>query len=382
VNRIETSWNEMISDLPGAHFMQTTQWAAIKAHTGWTPIYRVWNPKVSEKEAFEICEWEDKPGNPAAAALILQRTVSLGGFTPKLRILYSPKGPLMDWENLALRCQVLADLQSLARQQGAIFIKMDPDVILGEGFPGTEEDVTNLTGQSVISDLSVQGWHFSDEQIQFRNTVLIDLKIPQDEILARMKQKTRYNVRLAERKGVRVRTGNANDLPLLYHLYAETSIRDGFVIRSEEYYYNTWQTFLQAGLAEALIAEVEGEPVAAIVIFTFAGKAWYVYGMSNEAHREKMPNYLLQWHAIQHAQSRGCSSYDLWGAPDEFNETDPLWKVYRFKDGLGGRIVRHVGAWDLPTRPAIYKLYTNTLPQFLNILRQKGKADTKKTVGI
>jgi peptidoglycan pentaglycine glycine transferase (the first glycine) len=148
VNRIETSWNEMISDLPGAHFMQTTQWAAIKAHTGWTPIYRVWNPKVSEKEAFEICEWEDKPGNPAAAALILQRTVSLGGFTPKLRILYSPKGPLMDWENLALRCQVLADLQSLARQQGAIFIKMDPDVILGEGFPGTEEDVTNLTGQS------------------------------------------------------------------------------------------------------------------------------------------------------------------------------------------------------------------------------------------
>jgi peptidoglycan pentaglycine glycine transferase (the first glycine) len=197
-----------------------------------------------------------------------------------------------------------------------------------------------------------------------------------------MKQKTRYNVRLAERKGVRVRTGNANDLPLLYHLYAETSIRDGFVIRSEEYYYNTWQTFLQAGLAEALIAEVEGEPVAAIVIFTFAGKAWYVYGMSNEAHREKMPNYLLQWHAIQHAQSRGCSSYDLWGAPDEFNETDPLWKVYRFKDGLGGRIVRHVGAWDLPTRPAIYKLYTNTLPQFLNILRQKGKADTKKTVGI
>jgi peptidoglycan pentaglycine glycine transferase (the first glycine) len=382
VNPLETTWNEMISALPGAHFMQTTHWAAIKARTGWMPMYRVWNAKGSQKDSFEMFEWGAQPGISAAASLILQRTISLGGFSARLRILYVPKGPLLDWNNLSLRHQVLADIKSLAHQQGAIFVKTDPDVILAEGFPGSAEDQANQTGQSVIMELRDQGWHLSDEQVQFRNTILIDLHASPDDILARMKQKTRYNVRLAERKGVTVRTGNLDDLQLLYRMYAGTSIRDGFVIRPADYYLNTWQTFIQAGLAEALIAEVEGEPVAAIIIFNFAGKAWYVYGMSRELHRDKMPNHLLQWHAILHSQSKGCSSYDLWGAPDDFVETDPLWNVYRFKEGLGGRIVRHIGAWDLPTRPIIYSLYTKMLPQFLNILRQKGKADTQKTVGI
>jgi lipid II:glycine glycyltransferase (peptidoglycan interpeptide bridge formation enzyme) len=232
----------------------------------------------------------------------------------------------------------------------------------------------------MISFLHDQGWRLSDEQVQFRNTIMIDLKASEDEILAQMKQKTRYNMRLAERKGVSIRIGNLDDLPMLYKMYAETSIRDGFVIRSADYYQTTWRTFIQAGIADALIAEVLGEPVAALMLFTFAQKAWYVYGMSREAHREKMPNYLLQWYAIQLAKTKGCIAYDLWGAPDVFVDTDPLWNVYRFKEGLGGRIVRHIGAWDFPTRPAVYNLYTKLLPQILNILRQKGKADTKKTV--
>ena len=372
----------MISSLPGAHFMQTSQWAAIKAHTGWTPVYRTWASQGHPEERFSIDEWADPPVKPVAAALILQRTVSLGGFSPRLRILYVPKGPLLDWGNTTLRNQVLKDIKFFARRQGAIFVKIDPDLILGKGMPGSGEDLINQTGQSVVTELQNQGWHLSDEQVQFRNTLLIDLKIPQDEILAQMKQKTRYNVRLAKRKGVTVRTGNEEDLKMLYRMYAETSIRDGFVIRSEEYYYKTWQTFIQVGQAEALIAEVEGEPVAAIIVFYSAHKAWYVYGMSREIHREKMPNYLLQWQAIQNAQSRGCDTYDLWGAPNNFVETDPLWNVYRFKEGLGGSIVRHIGAWDLPIRPTIYKLYTKILPQFLNLLRQKGKADTRKSVSI
>ena len=197
-----------------------------------------------------------------------------------------------------------------------------------------------------------------------------------------MKQKTRYNIRLAERKGVTIRAGNQDDLHLLYQMYAETSIRDGFVIRPAEYYYKTWKTFIQAGSAEALIAEVNGEGVAAVIVFTFAGKAWYVYGMSRESHREKMPNYLLQWQAMLRAQNRGCALYDLWGAPDEFIETDSLWRVYRFKEGLGGKVVRHIGAWDFPTRPLIYRLYTKILPNILEFMRQKGKVSTRKNVGI
>ena len=186
--------------------MQTTQWAQVKARTGWQPLYRVWYPKVNTQttSVYQMSTWEPKSGMPAAAALILQRTILIRGFSAKVRILYVPKGPLLDWENQSLRRQVLADLKNLARQQGAIFIKIDPDLVLGEGVPDSPEDHSSLTGLSVLGDLSEQGWHFSDEQIQFRNTVIIDLKHSEDELLVHMKQKTRYNVRLAERKGVTV----------------------------------------------------------------------------------------------------------------------------------------------------------------------------------
>jgi lipid II:glycine glycyltransferase (peptidoglycan interpeptide bridge formation enzyme) len=276
---------------------------------------------------------------------------------------------------------VIKDLSGFAKRQGAIFIKIDPDIILGKGIPDSSEDQSWYIGQSVLSDLSERGWHFSDEQVQFRNTVLLDLQDSEEDLLARMKQKTRYNLRLAERKGVIVRTGSLKDLPRLYQIYAETSIRDGFVIRSAEYYYTAWKTFMSAGLAEVLIAEIDSEIIAGLILFTFAHKAWYVYGMSREIHREKMPNYLLQWRAIQYAKAKGCTSYDLWGAPDQFIESDPLWRVYRFKEGLGGHVVRHIGAWDHPVQPIIYRLYTRVLPRLLDLMRKKGKADTKRDAG-
>ena len=134
-------------------------------------------------------------------------------------------------------------------------------------------------------------------------------------------------------------------------------------------------------MAQALIAEVAGEPVAGVFIFIFARKAWYLYGMSREAHRDKMPNYLLQWEAIKRSKAAGCTTYDLWGAPDEFVETDPLWGVYRFKEGLGGTVHRYLGAWDLPTNRMLYQLYTKTLPGLLDIMRTRGKATTRQMIG-
>lgn len=363
--------------------MQTSEWAKVKAQTGWKPFYMVWIPKGDSREIEQVhmSAWEPNVNQPVAAALVLQRTISPGGFAARLRILYVPKGPLLDWENFPLRRKVLDDLTALAKHQRAIFVKIDPDVILGNGLPDSPEDQISTAGQSVISDLHEHGWHLSDEQIQFRNTVILNLRSSEEELLRRMKQKTRYNVGLAGRKGVTVRSGNLDNLQLLYQMYAETSIRDGFIIRSAEYYYSTWKTFIQAGLADVLIAEVDGEAIAAVIVFTFAGKAWYVYGMSCETHREKMPNYLLQWRAMQLARNKGCMTYDLWGAPDEFDDTDPLWRVYRFKEGLGGNVVRHIGAWDLPTRPVMYDLYTRILPKILSFMRQKGIAETKRNVG-
>jgi lipid II:glycine glycyltransferase (peptidoglycan interpeptide bridge formation enzyme) len=323
-----------------------------------------------------------------AACLILKRTVLSGGFASRLCILYAPKGPLLDWSNEALRARVLNDLQSFAKKQGAIFFKMDPDLVLGTGVPADEDAHEEQAGQVVGSELLRRRWRFSADQIQFKNTVLIDLSASEDDMLARMKQKTRYNLRLAGKKGVTIRVGTQTDLPMLYKMYAETSLRDGFVIRDEGYYKTVWTTFMQSSTfkpsnfptCEPLIAEVNGEAVAAIFVFYFASRAYYVYGMSREAHREKMPNYLLQWEAMKRAKARGCSVYDLWGAPDEFKENDSMWGVFRFKEGLGGQVVRTLGAWDYAPNPFWYKLYSEIIPRLLDVMRSRGKARTKQAL--
>jgi peptidoglycan pentaglycine glycine transferase (the first glycine) len=363
-------WDTLIADLPDLHFLQTWEWAQVKAKYGWQPLPFVW--KDHEKIV--------------AAVMILKRTIPIGGFAARLSVLYAPKGPLMNWDDPSLRKRVLDDLQSFAKRQGAIFLKLDPDVLLGTGIPGSEDETVHNDGQALESELTRRGWRFSDDQIQFRNTVLIDLTPSEDEMLARMKQKTRYNVRLAGRRGVELRIGTVDDLPMLYRMYAETSLRDGFVIRDESYYQTVWRTFMQPSTfdlqpkAEPIIAEVDGEPVAAVWVFYFGQRAYYVYGMSRDAHREKMPTYLLQWEAMRRAKAAGCTAYDLWGAPEVFDESDSMWGVYRFKEGLGGQVVRTLGAWDYLARPLWYRLYTQVLPRILDIMRARGRLRTRQNI--
>ena len=379
-------WDDTIARLPGAHILQTAEWAQVKARVGWQAYHLLWCGSPQTPQLY-INQWpEDIPVR--AAALILQRSIALGGFSARLRVLYSPKGPLLDWEDPQLSRQVIADLQAFAKRQGAIFIKIDPDVRLSSRALASEEDISDASGRSIQEQLTAKGWIYSQDQIQFRNTALLDLTRDEDRILADMKPKTRYNIRLAERKGVTIRAGIPADYSLLYRMYAETSLRDRFAIRDEAYYQHVWHTFTRVDApnkhtphAQALIAEVDGAAVAALVLFLFAAKAWYLYGMSRDVHREKMPNYLLQWEAIRRAKTAGCQVYDLWGAPEVLNESDPLWGVYRFKEGLGSCLTRYLGAWDYPCQPVVYKLYTQTLPRLLNMLRRQGQARTREMVG-
>ncbi|HSO11095.1 MAG TPA: peptidoglycan bridge formation glycyltransferase FemA/FemB family protein [Anaerolineales bacterium] len=375
-------WNSIISRLPNPHFLQTYEWGQVKAKYGWSPLYAVWDADGKWKV-------ENDPNlfssfqSPVAAALILKRQIISNGFAARLSILYSPKGPLLDWTNEPLRNRVLNDLQSFAKKQGAIFLKLDPDVVLGKGVPASEEDLVDNNGQVVMSELKRRGWEYSSDQIQFRNTVLIDLNPAEEELLALMKQKTRYNIRLAEKKGIVLRVGKPEDFPTLYGMYAETSMRDEFVIRDEGYYKTVWTLFMNSSepTCEPLIAEVDGGPVAAIFIFYFAGRAYYVYGMSRDKHREKMPTYLLQWEAIKRARTKGCAVYDLWGAPEVFDESDSMWGVYRFKEGLGGKVVRTLGAWDFVPSPLWYKMYSEIIPRVLDVMRSRGKSKTKQSLG-
>ncbi len=385
------AWNNLIANLPNPHFLQTYEWGQVKAKVGWQPLYLTWSDAGFSAQT-ELSNLQ--PATVKAAALVLKKNVLSRGFAARLCVLYSPKGPLMDWGDESLRKRVLDDLQGFARKQGAIFLKLDPDVVLGTGiplrgtFPGGEADLTEPGGEAVRADLSARGWRFSEEQIQFRNTVTLDVATSEEEMLSRMKQKTRYIVRLGAKKGVSVRVGGEADWPMLYKMYAETSVRDGFVIRDEGYYRTVWESFrCQVSgtrlepLAEPLVAEVNGEAVAAVFLFAFAGRAYYVYGMSREAHRELMPNYLLQWEAMKWAKARGCSVYDLWGAPEVFEESDSMWGVFRFKEGLGGQVVRTLGAWDFVPNPLWYAMYTKAVPTLLDIMRFRGKAKTRQQIG-
>lgn len=358
-------WHARLADLPAPHLLQTWDWGEFKARYGWSPRRFTW----------------ERGGQTLAAAAILRRAAGLPTFfrLPS-SILYVPKGPLLQWQDAELRRQVLGEIEDLARREKAIFIRMDPDVILGRGIPKTPNDRPDPFGVQVMEELIRRGWRPSSAQVQFRNTIWLDLRRPEAALLAAMKQKTRYNVRLAEKKGVRVRLGGQADLDLLYRLYAETSVRDGFVIRSPGYYLDAWGAFIAASLAQPFIAEVEGEAVAAIIVFHFGSMAAYLYGMSRYAQRDKMPNHLLQWEAIRWAKAQGCPVYDFWGAPDEFNETDRLWGVWRFKEGFGGEVIRTLGAWDYVVAPLPYRLYTHILPRVLDAMRRWGRRQTKTSL--
>jgi lipid II:glycine glycyltransferase (peptidoglycan interpeptide bridge formation enzyme) len=360
-------WNDLLTDLPGQHILQSWEWGEVKAAYGWEPL-----PQV----------WKDDQGQPRAVGLVLQRTLSVPGLSGQFRILYVPRGPVGFWEYPDQRARMLDDLQKLARQQRAIFIKIDPEVMLGTGVPGSPEAMADDVGETLQSELKARGWRFSDEQIQFRNSVWLNLEPDEEDLLAQVKQKTRYNIRLAERKGVTVREGSEADLGLLFRMYAETSMRDGFVIRQEDYYRKVWTTFIRSEMACPLIAEVDGQAVAALILFWLGDRAWYLYGMSTGEHREKMPNYLLQWEAIKFARARGCQTYDMWGAPDQFDEQDRMWGVFKFKEGFNGTVVRTLGAWDYPVRPWFYMLYTRILPRVLDVMRRRGKRRTQAEAAI
>jgi lipid II:glycine glycyltransferase (peptidoglycan interpeptide bridge formation enzyme) len=149
-------------------------------------------------------------------------------------------------------------------------------------------------------------------------------------------------------------------------LMRTTGARDEFGVHEPSYYTAAFDLFAPRGWARLLLAEVADEPVAAIMVFAMPPNAWYLYGASGDSHREKMPNYLLQWRAIQWARSLGCTRYDLWGVPDhdldvleeQFTQrSDGLWGVYRFKRGFGGTLERSIGAWDLILAPMRYRAY-------------------------
>jgi peptidoglycan pentaglycine glycine transferase (the first glycine) len=344
------AWNMLLRTLPYAHILQTWEWGEFKRiTTGWQPL----------RLAF-------KHGDTVVA----MASVGIRRIGP-LKVMYVSKGPALAYEDSDLAAEVLDYLQNLARNQFAIWLKIDPDVMSATGIPGEADDLPNTTGQALIAALTERGWHFSVDQVHFRNTICIDLTQSEDDLLAAMSQNTRRKVRTAEKKDVTIRVGTPADLSTLYDLYRATGERDHFLTRPPSYYERAWRSFMEAGLAHALIAEFEGQPIAHVILFHFGRKCWYFYGASGNAERERMPNYLLQWEAMRWAKNQGYTTYDMWGAPDYFNESDSMWGVYEFKRGFRGTVTRFIGAWDYAPYPLLYAAYTQLWPRVLGWLRRR-----------
>jgi peptidoglycan pentaglycine glycine transferase (the first glycine) len=328
----QASWERAAAAAQGGHILQSWDWGELKARFGW----RVQRLAVGE-----------------ASAQVLFRPLPGGLGT----LAYVAKGPMVDFRRTELVEALLESIQSLARTQRAILLKIEPDL---------EDDPV------VAKQLQALGFRPSPQEVQPRRTILVDLNAEPEELLRRMKSKTRYNIRLAKRRGVTVRAGDVSDLPAFYQLMELTAQRDGFGIHTQAYYETAHRLFVPSGHGRLLLAEYEGQLLAGLVVFTRCGHArggtaCYMYGASSDEHRNRMPTYLLQWEAMLWAREQGCSTYDLWGVPDEDEETleaeftqrnDGLWGVYRFKRGFGGQLVRTIGAWDLVYAPLRYWIYT------------------------
>ncbi|MFQ5610515.1 MAG: lipid II:glycine glycyltransferase FemX [Anaerolineae bacterium] len=317
------AWEAIVARYPAAHLLQSWPWGELKSRFGWGAV-RLWVEEAG------------------AAAQVLFRKLPLG-----LSVAYIPKGPLLDWEKPAAVEAFLQAAHSIARRRRAIFLKIEPDV-----------------SDDRAPDLTRYGFRHAPP-VQPRRTSVISISGSEAEILAGMKQKTRYNIRLAGRKRVTIRPGTVADLPVFYELSQITARRNGFGIHRPAYYRTAFEVFPPERRA-LLLAEFEGQPLAALMVFAQGKRAYYLYGASNNLERQRMPAYLLQWEAIRWARRAGCTTYDLWGVPDADEATleanfrgrqDGLWGVYRFKRGFGGQLVRSAGAFDYVYNWPLYRLY-------------------------
>lgn len=331
-------WNACLAATGAGSLLQAYEWGELKAAFGWQPL-RV-------------------QADGGLAQVLLRRT-------PVGKIAYVPHGPAMAGGGGSAALPGLLDaVHAACRRAGAFALKLEP------AWRDDEQARRSLAGL---------GFRPSPQTVQPSSTVLVTLDGGDEDLLGRMRPKTRYNVRLAAKKGVTVRRGAAADVPAFAAMTAVTGARDGFGVHPATYYRRAYEAFAPTGAVALLLAEYGGAALAGLMAFAYGDTAYYLYGASTDEHRNLMPTYALQWEAMRWARERGCRQYDLWGIPDEvgrdpapYMEADPparqgLWGVWRFKRGFNGEVVRHVGAWDFAYRPLAYRAYT-----WLLALRRRG----------
>lgn len=319
-------YNEFLAGHDRCNFQQSVEWGKVKS--AWTN---------------EIVLAEDNDGNIIGSISVLIRKIPIFG-----NIMYSSRGPVCDIHNKEVLKQLTDGLKELAKKYNAFVLKIEPDIksndkefrkIVAELGYGIKDDAKNFS-----------------EEIQPRYVFRLDIKgKTEDEIFKAFHQKTRYNVRLATKKGVVVKEGTREDLKDFHEIMKVTGKRDDFIIRPLEYFEKMYDELGEH--AKLLMAYYEGTPVSGIFNIDYGNKVWYLYGASSNEHRNLMPNYLLQWEGIKYAISKGKDMYDFRGVCGIIDENHPQYGLYRFKKGFNAEFTEFIGEIYLNFKPVAYKLY-------------------------
>lgn len=307
------------------HFMQDSAWGTLKQDWAW--------------EGIQVM---DDNGQIKGAMSVLIRKVP---FFPAY-LLYSPRGPVCDIHDKDTFLELIEGAKQLARRRKGYVFKMDPDIksddeaflaLCREAGFCWKEDSKNFEG------------------IQPRYVFRLYLEGRDEEaMMASFHSKTRYNIRVAQKHGVAVRVEGKNSLPAFHRIMLETGVRDGFVIRSQDYFARLMDVLGED--ARLYMAYLEGEPVAGTLAVHYGDKVWYLYGASSNESRNAMPNYLLQWEMIRWAIETNCRIYDFRGVSGDLSPDNPLYGLYRFKKGFNGEFTEFVPEMDLVLRPRLNAL--------------------------
>lgn len=310
----KTQYNKLVD-----HVMQSWEWGEFRKEMGLSVLRYGLYEKSKLKTAFQI-------------------TFHKVPFINKY-VGYLPKGPFPD-KNFAQA------LKKIAKDQNCILIKIEPNVIPADA--GIQ--LSNIAKDFINSPKPLFSKH----------NFLLDLTQSEEELLKNMHPKTRYNIRVAEKHGVKVseRT-DEKALDIYLDLFFETTKRQRFAGHNRHYHQTVWKILKDAGIAKLMIATYQGEPLTTWMLFIFKDTVYYTYGGSSIKHKEVMSNNLVCWETIKLGRKLKLKTFDMWGAlGSNPNPKDPWIGFHNFKKGYGGRLVEYLGAFDLVTNWPIYLLFT------------------------
>ena len=320
-------WDGFVLESSPESFLQSFGWGEFQNSVG--------------KEVFRYAVME--AGRILAVALAVEHRLA-----PGFKYWYLPRGPIMSDAEEGRKAEtlefLLAHLRAEAVKRKVIFLRMDPCISKSDG------DFLTRAGLRLVSG-----------SVQPKDTLVLDLCRSEEELLGEMKQKTRYNIRLAEKKEVRISREDFSEEAFgeFWELVRETSERDGIVSHSREYYYKMLEVLgKKEGMPDMRLyaAKHQGKTIAANIFLIFGSYSVYLHGASSNKFRNLMAPYLLQWRQIQDAKAAGCRRYDFWGITLETE--NPKWSgITRFKKGFGGKEVSYAGVYDLPINSFVYNLY-------------------------